>query len=97
MMRRCAPLLLALALPVGVAAADDSTHGNAERGARLHAMHCVSCHDDGVYTRADRRVQSLDGLVRQVRACNRNLDAGLSSGEVDDLIAYLNQRYYRFD
>lgn len=97
-MHRCAPLLLVLALPVGfAAAADDATRGNAERGARLHATHCVACHDDRVYTRADRRVQSLDGLVRQVHACNRNLDTGLSSGAVDDLIAYLNQRYYRFD
>src|SRR5438552_2416273 len=71
--------------------------GDAGRGKSLHAANCVSCHDSKVYTRKDRRVRTLGGLIGQVEGCNTQLQKALSKAQVDDLIAYLNETYYRFE
>jgi cytochrome c2 len=71
--------------------------GNAGKGKTLHATNCAACHDAKIYTRKDRRVQTLSGLIGQVEACNTLLKKELSRGQVNDLIAYLNESYYRFE
>ena len=71
--------------------------GDAERGRKLHASQCTACHDAGVYLRANRRVGSLGGLIKQVEMCNQQLKKELSPGQVNDLVAYLNETYYRFE
>jgi mono/diheme cytochrome c family protein len=71
--------------------------GDPSRGKTLHASNCVSCHDSKVYTRKDRRVQTLGGLIGQVEGCNTQLKKQLTKAQVDDLIAYLNETYYRFE
>lgn len=70
--------------------------GDAANGKKLLARYCVECHDSSVYTRKDRRVNSLPRLIGQVQACSRLPKQPLSRAEVDDLIVYLNQAYYRF-
>ena len=93
--RFAAALLATLPLP---ALADTALlPGDAERGRTLHAAQCVSCHDDGLYTRKERRVRSLGGLIKQVEICNQQLRKELSHEQVNDLIAYLNETYYRFE
>jgi hypothetical protein len=49
-----------------------------------------------VYTRADRRVKSVEGLMAQVEMCNSNLRRGLVKSQRDDLVKFLNERYYQF-
>lgn len=71
--------------------------GDAERGKTLHQAQCTACHDSRVYTRANRRVQSIEGLIGQVNFCNRNLGNKLSREQVSDLVQYLNQTYYKFE
>lgn len=68
-----------------------------ERGKSLHQRSCLSCHDTGVYTRADRRVQSLGALDTQVRQCDANLGTQLSGQDITDIVGYLNQTFYRFE
>lgn len=72
-------------------------------GKKLHSAECTSCHagivgGDGskLYTRKERRIHSFPALENQVKRCvhSRNLD--WSKAQVDDVIAYLNQTYYRF-
>ena len=46
----------------------DSNHGKS-----LQQKNCMSCHDDGVYTREERRVTSMDALRNQVQRCETNL------------------------
>ncbi len=77
--------------------------GEAEEGAPVHESRCLGCHQanfggDGssVYTREDRRVNSIEGLMGQVERCNRMTDANLDADQIDDLVAYLNETYYRF-
>ncbi len=71
--------------------------GDVGKGKTLHAANCVACHDAKIYTRKGRRVQTLSGLIGQVEACNTQLKKELSRGQVNDLIAYLNENYYRFE
>jgi mono/diheme cytochrome c family protein len=92
--------LLALsALPIAPTVAADTAllPGNATAGKKLHAANCVGCHDDKVYTRTPRRVNSVGGLVGQVEFCNQQLKKGLSKDQLNDLIAYLNEAYYKFE
>jgi cytochrome c2 len=69
---------------------------DAENGETLHAENCVKCHDSSAYTRNPRRVNDLQQLGVQVRACKDNLGITWFDDEVDDVILYLNQKYYHF-
>ncbi len=88
-------LVLAYAAPAGAA---DIRHGQA-----LHEAHCIRCHADlaggdgsGLYTRAERLVGNLPGLEKQVRFCRDNLGLTWFDEDVEDVSAFLNARYYRF-
>ena len=65
-------------------------------GQALHEANCVRCHDDGVYTREDRRVTSLAGLNKQVNLCNNQIGLQLFDDEVQQVVDYLNANYYKF-
>lgn len=92
------PLLLLLAvLASGSAQATALLPGDAARGKALHAQHCTGCHDTGVYTRSNRRVKTVEGLMGQVRLCDTQLKKRLSKDDIDDLVRHLNDSYYRFD
>lgn len=71
--------------------------GDAESGAKLHAANCRGCHDTSVYTRHDRRIRTIEGLIGQVNFCNRQLDKKLTRDQVNDIVKYLNDSYYRFE
>lgn len=71
--------------------------GDAARGQALLQANCTGCHDSRVYTRPDRHVKSVEGLIGQVNFCNKNLGGKLTREQVNDLVQYLNQAYYKFD
>ena len=66
-------------------------------GQELHAANCTSCHDSGVYTRQNRRVNSLDTLRKQVRRCERAQGLRWFDDQLESVVQYLNQTYYRFE
>ena len=45
-----------------------------------------------LYTRVDRRVQTVEGLMSMVTFCNDQAGA-----ELNDIVAYLNESFYRFE
>jgi hypothetical protein len=71
-----------------------------ENGKELHEESCVECHmmsdHTALYTRRDRKVNSLHRLGGQVSACTQTLDIGWFPDEERDVVEYLNSRYYRF-
>jgi mono/diheme cytochrome c family protein len=100
-----AAMLIALALAADVASAQSAAPpgaGDPQRGEALVTKDCDGCHvrrfgdRDAAYTRLDRRVQSLAQLRSQVAACNSQLGAGLFPDEEEDIVAYLDGRYYKF-
>jgi hypothetical protein len=81
-------VLLNLALPA--AAAD------IENGDDLHFENCTGCHDETVYTRENRTVQSMQRLGLQVEFCKDTLELTWFDEDVDDVVEFLNRNYYLF-
>jgi len=91
-------LAAALLLATTTAGAADVAHGK-----KLHDAHCTSCHismtgGDGslIYTRKNRRVSSLSALQAQVRRCDASLEFKMFDEDIEDVVAYLNQTFYKF-
>ena len=58
---------------------------------------CSNCHDSSIYTRKDRRVDSLSRLNTQVRMCDAQLGTSLFDEDITAIVNYLNDNYYHFD
>ena len=74
-----------------------------ERGKSLHDDNCIECHvsiqggdGSGIYTRADRRIDSLPALRSQVNRCKNSMGVSWPEDQIDDVVAYLNSMYYKF-
>ena len=70
--------------------------GDAAEGKRLHDASCTGCHDSSFYTRQDHHVRSLEELKQQVENCTHMAQKEFSPAERQDIIKYLNDRFYRF-
>ena len=70
--------------------------GDGPEGKRVHDAYCTGCHDTSIYTRKDHVVRSLDGLKQQLLACSHMANKELTPAEMQNLIKYLNERFYRF-
>jgi mono/diheme cytochrome c family protein len=95
------PLALSLTI-LGLATSAQAA--DLERGKTLHNENCTHCHismmgGDGsaIYTRSDRRIESLAGLRKQVNRCKNSLGASWPPDQIDDVVYYLNQTYYKFE
>lgn len=65
-------------------------------GHALHDANCTKCHDSGVYTREDRFVTDRQSLDTQVRRCDANLGLKWFDDDVEAVVDYLDQSYYKF-
>jgi cytochrome c553 len=79
-----------------LAATSSLQAANVDNGKTLVESNCTKCHDQQVYTRPDRRVNTLEGLTKQVTRCERSLGLKWFDDDIDDVAAYLNQTYYHF-
>jgi cytochrome c553 len=80
-----------LFIPAAVVSAADAGHGKS-----LVQQNCTACHDNGVYTRDNRRVTSLEGLNNQVKRCELTLELKWFEDDVKDVVTYLNESFYKF-
>ncbi len=71
--------------------------GDGAAGKRLFDAHCTTCHQTDIFTRKDRKIQSLDALKEQLVACSHAAKTEFSASEMQDLLKYLNDQFYRFD
>ena len=86
---------LLLFLTVNVHAA--ALPGDAAAGKRLHDASCTGCHDTAVYTRKDHSVRSLEGLKQQFESCSHMAKKEFSTAEAQNVIKYLNDKFYHFE
>ncbi len=66
-------------------------------GMKLHNEECIRCHTSEVYTREDRRVQSLGALQHQVSVCISAVGVTWFDEEAGDVVDYLNANFYKFE
>jgi hypothetical protein len=86
-----------IALTLGLAALSLPAAGEQDFHAEsFHRQKCTGCHDTTVYTRANRRVNSLPRLESQVRLCDANLGIKLFDDDLHALVDYLDKNYYKF-
>ncbi len=86
--------LLVLLAPSAYAA---SLPGDSANGQRLLDANCMTCHQTDIFTRKDRKMQSLDALKEQLVACSHAAKKDFSASEMQDLLKYLNDQFYHFD
>ena len=67
-----------------------------DNGKKLLDEQCMKCHDDSVYTRANRFITNKAALRKQVDRCHLNTGAQWFDTDVDDVANYLNETYYKF-
>ena len=87
------PYLLAawlVALTSAVKAAD------AARGRQLFETHCIACHSTELYKRPQPKVKDWPQLAQEVRHWQAQTGQRWAQSEVDDVAAYLNERFYHF-
>lgn len=77
-------------------ASEQAVTNDVHPGKAIHDANCISCHDSGVYTRADRKMTDLTMLAGQVRRCDANLGTKLFDEDLDKVTAFLNETYYKF-
>lgn len=84
-------------ITTGLAALSSSSYAiDVNHGKSLQQDNCMSCHDDGIYTREERRVTTLDALRQQVQRCETNLNLTWFPEDVDAVIEYLDTSFYKF-
>ncbi|MGB5179757.1 MAG: cytochrome c [Gammaproteobacteria bacterium] len=89
------PLLIVISLCLAIASSP-LLAADIKNGRQLQQKNCMSCHDDSMYTRDNRRINDLSGLRTQVQRCESTLGLTWFDEEVDDVTAYLNKSFYKF-
>lgn len=85
-------LVFALLATVATGATADATRGEA-----LHEENCTQCHGTEVYTREEHFVTSIDELTAQVQRCDKNVGTQWNEQQIQDVVNYLNEAFYRFE
>ncbi|WP_294961791.1 cytochrome c [Sulfurimonas sp.] len=71
---------------------------NADSGEKLYLeAKCQKCHTSDSFTSADSKVKNLAKLKWRVKKCNFAMDAEWFDDEVDDVVHYLNKKFYKFE
>lgn len=72
-------------------------------GKALHDAACLHCHAslmsgpaNTIYSRADRKVGSLQDLQKRITACASAADAQWTAKQKSQVVNYLNKSFYLF-
>lgn len=79
-----------------VAGATAAAAADVAKGKALVQKHCTACHGTEVYSRPNHRMKSLEMLRNQLGRCQQAAGVKLTKQEAADIVAYLNQTFYKF-
>lgn len=77
----------------------DRAHGQSVRFARgrdLYEQSCTSCHGKSVHDRNPRSARGISEIRGFVERWSTQLGTRWSATQVDDVVLYLNQRFYHY-
>ncbi|MCO6411918.1 MAG: hypothetical protein J5I92_04160 [Thiogranum sp.] len=86
----------ACALLSVTACAAASAEPDLAAGKALHDTECLVCHPSSHYSRAERRVDSLQRLEKQVDTCQQDVGADWDAQQSGAVVRYLNRSFYHF-
>lgn len=67
-----------------------------QRGRALYEVRCIECHDNSVHGRKTRAAKNYDEIRTWVARWNRELGGAWGTEEIEDVAAFLNDRYYSY-
>lgn len=76
---------------VGTASAGDPA-----KGERRHEA-CLQCHGTELYVPPQAKIESLRALRKEVQRWTDYYNPRFSNQEIDDLVAFLNRDFYKFE
>lgn len=88
-------LLLAASLLVLPAHPALAITGDPVRGEKLHGK-CLDCHGTGLYAPDKRKITSLKALRKEVKRWGTYYAPAFNDQEIEDISAWLNQKFYKF-
>jgi hypothetical protein len=99
LLRYFSVITLCVLIGAPVIAAPDLANGKT-----IDQQKCYGCHakksgfgnGDMIYTRSDSKVKSIANLKKMVGLCNTELRLDLFPEDEADIVAYLNQQFYKF-
>jgi mono/diheme cytochrome c family protein len=68
---------------------------DAARGRVLHES-CLSCHGTSIYQPPQRKIDTYKKLAAEVERWNRSYNPKFTKSEIADIMAYLNETFYKF-
>ena len=87
-------VVLAATLPMW---ASSALAGDPARGSLLYENHCMVCHTSVVHVREDRKATTRDEIRSWVERWQKELGLPWTSVDVDDVVEFLNNRYYKLN
>ena len=85
-------VFLAAILPTG---ASPVLAGDPARGSLLYENHCTVCHTSVVHVRENHKATTREELRSWVERWQKELGLPWTSVDVDDVVEFLNDRYYK--
>jgi len=73
-----------------------SVMADQERGRLLYENHCAFCHASTVHIREQRKARTPAELRAWIQRWNDELKLNWQDNDVNDVLQYLNNRYYHF-
>lgn len=70
---------------------------NVDRGRLLYENHCRACHTEAVHERENRKVNSLVEMSKMILRWQYHLHLNWTFEDVSQVMAYLNQTYYKIE
>jgi hypothetical protein len=67
-----------------------------ESGRALHNENCLACHTTDKYTSDLRKIRDLAALTSQVKRCDFTLGTQWFDDDIEDVVMYLNEGFYKF-
>lgn len=81
---------------ISFCAAVHASNVRVDRGELLYETHCLACHTEQMHWREQRLVTDLESLAMQVQRWQTVTRAGWNSEDIEAVVRYLNNVYYRF-
>lgn len=92
-----------LSIAVLSALAPLSYAADASNGQALYEANCTSCHVKlmggdkyAIHTRPNSIIHSLDSLKKRVKFCESSNGVNWNDAQIEDVVTYLNQAFYKF-
>lgn len=86
-------------IPLGLwlyAPLESAQSADLDRGKLLYENHCLECHESQVHIREHRDSSSIADVVYQIDRWQQELHLNWKIEEMNDVLKYLDDQFYRF-